>query len=97
VSRQWVALARAWLVAPDVLVLDEATSSLTTAAEERVLDALRALGRTAVVVTHRIEVAARADRVVVVEGGAIAEQGPHAEVLVRSERYRQLWAHGITV
>jgi ATP-binding cassette, subfamily B, bacterial len=97
VSRQWVALARAWLVAPDVLVLDEATSTLTGRAEQDVLDALRALGRTAVVVTHRIEVAARADRVVVIEGGGIIEQGHHDEVMVRSERYRQLWAHGVTV
>jgi ATP-binding cassette, subfamily B, bacterial len=97
VSRQWLALARAWLVAPDVLVLDEATSTLTGPAEQDVLDALRALDRTAVVVTHRIEVAARADRVVVIEGGGIIEQGPHAEVMERSERYRQLWAHGVTV
>jgi ATP-binding cassette subfamily B protein len=97
VSRQWVALARAWLVAPDVLVLDEATSTLTSAAEQQVLDGLRRLGRTAVIVTHRIEVAARADRVLVVEGGAVVEQGPHAEVLARSGRYRDLWAFGVTV
>ena len=97
VSRQWVALARAWLVAPDVLVLDEATSNLTGPAKQDVLDALRTLGRTAVIVTHRIDVAARADRVVVIEGGGIVEQGPHDEVMTRSERYRQLWAHGVTV
>lgn len=97
VSRQWIALARAWLVSPDVLVLDEATSALSSEAEQRVLDALRQLGRTAVVVTHRIEVAARADRVVVVEGGAITDAGPHTDLLAASERYQRLWAHGVTV
>jgi ATP-binding cassette subfamily B protein len=96
-SRQWVALARAWLVAPDVLVLDEATSALTGEAEQQVIDALRRFGRTAVVVTHRIEVAARADRVLVIDGGAVIDHGPHDDVLARSARYRELWAHGITV
>jgi ATP-binding cassette subfamily B protein len=94
VVRQWVALARAWLVEPDVLVLDEATSTLQAEAEQRVVDALRRLDRTAVVVTHRLPVAARADRVLVVEAGKIVEQGSHADLLKAGGRYAELWAHG---
>ena len=94
VQRQLVALARAWLVEPDVLVLDEATSNLSPALEAEVLDAVTSLGRTTIVITHRLSVAARADRVVVIEGGRIVEVGEHARLLEAGGRYSHLWVHG---
>ncbi len=96
-QRQLIALARAVLVAPDVLILDEATSSLDTALEESVLDATRALGRTSVFITHRLSVAERADRVIVVDGGRIQEQGGHDELLAAGGAYASLWSLGADV
>jgi len=94
VQRQLVALARAWLVGPDVLVLDEATSNLSPAREAEVLDAVTSLGRTTIVMTHRLSVAARADRVVVIEGGRVVEVGEHDHLLEAGGRYSHLWVHG---
>ena len=88
-QRQLVALARAELVGPDLLLFDEATAALDPATEAAVLAAGdRVTGRpgrrrTAFVVAHRLATAARADRVVVLHGGRIAEQGPPAELLAR--------------
>ena len=93
-ARQWIALARMWLVEPDVLVLDEATSGLPADDEQRVMDALRQTGRTSVVVTHRLEVARRADRIAVVNNGVISEHGTHAELLAAGGLYTAMCAHG---
>jgi ATP-binding cassette subfamily B protein len=93
-QRQVIALARAVLTNPDVLILDEATSSLDAATEEAVLGAVRRMGRTTIFITHRLPVARTADRVAVVDGGAIVEQGTHDELTALGRAYATLWAVG---
>jgi ATP-binding cassette subfamily B protein len=92
-QRRRVALARAILRDASVLLLDEPTSGLDAAAEQAVLDALdrAAEGRTVLAVSHRLGLAARADRVVVLDGGRVAEQGPPAELLAAGGAYARLW------
>ncbi len=90
-QRQLVALARMWLVEPDILVLDEATASLGAELEEAVLDAVTGLGRTTLLVTHRLAVAERADEVVVMDDGRIVERGGHRELLAAGGHYTTLW------
>jgi ATP-binding cassette subfamily B protein len=93
-QRQLVALARAELVQPDILLLDEATAALDLAGEAVVARATAQLTRrrTTLVVAHRLTTAARADRVVVLDGGRIVEDGPHAELLAAGGAYAELWA-----
>lgn len=93
-ERQLLALARAFLARPRVLILDEATSNLDPRSEavvERALDAVRE-GRTAVVVAHRLATAMRADRIAVVDDGGIAELGTHDELVALGGRYAALFA-----
>lgn len=93
-QRQLIALARAELVDPDLLLLDEATATLDPATERKVLEASNAVARTrtAVVVAHRLATAARADLIVVVDGGRIVEVGRHSELRKRDGFYATLWA-----
>ncbi|WP_280405531.1 ABC transporter ATP-binding protein [Nocardia brasiliensis] len=93
-QRQLIALARAELVRPDLLLLDEATATLDPDTEAAVLAASRSLtrGRTTVLVAHRLGTAARADRIAVVEHGRIAEIGTHAELLTAAGPYSRLWS-----
>src|ERR1035441_3563083 len=93
-QRQLIALARAYLVDPAILLLDEATAALDLAAEAAVNRATEQLARqrTTMVVAHRLTTAARADRIVVMESGRIAEIGTHAELLERGGAYAILWA-----
>ncbi|OZC98767.1 ABC transporter ATP-binding protein [Rhodococcus sp. 06-235-1A] len=92
-QRQLIALARAELVDPDLLLLDEATATLDPATERTVLAASSAVARTrtAVVVAHRLATAARADLIVVVDGGRIVETGRHSELRTQGGFYAQLW------
>ena len=92
-QRQLIALARAELVDPVVLLLDEATSNLDLATEARVARAMHQVshGRTTVVIAHRLQTAAAADRIVVLEAGRVVETGPHAELLARGGRYAAMW------
>ncbi|MEU2507006.1 ABC transporter ATP-binding protein [Streptomyces sp. NPDC007863] len=93
-ERQLVTLARAFLSEPVILVLDEATSSVDTRTElhvQRAMSALRA-GRTSFVVAHRLSTIRDADTIVVMDGGGIAEQGSHEELLARGGAYARLHA-----
>jgi ATP-binding cassette, subfamily B, bacterial len=92
-ERQLMALARAFLAEPRVLVLDEATSNLdlqTEALVERALDALLE-GRTAVLIAHRLSTAMRADRIAVLHGGRLAELGSHDELIGFGGRYARMY------
>ena len=92
-EKQLVSIARAFLADPPVLILDEATSSLDPATEEQVEESLRKLlkGRTSVVIAHRLSTAEHADRVLVVDDGAIVEDGNHRELLARGGYYTALY------
>lgn len=92
-ERQLVALARAFLAHPRVLVLDEATSNLDLQSESKIEAALDALlqGRTAVLVAHRLSTAMKADRIVVVRGGRIAEVGSHDELVAAGGAYAAMY------
>ncbi|WP_405581803.1 ABC transporter ATP-binding protein [Streptomyces sp. NBC_01190] len=92
-QRQLIALARAELVDPAVLLLDEATAALDLATEGLVNQAADRLAtrRTTLVVAHRLSTAARADRVVVLDHGQVIEDGTHESLLARDGRYAELW------
>jgi ABC-type transport system involved in cytochrome bd biosynthesis fused ATPase/permease subunit len=91
-QRQRLAIARAFLRDAPLLVLDEATSQLDEATETAVADALARLmvGRTVLLVAHRLRLAQRADRIVVLDAGRIVEQGPPVELLAATGPYRRL-------
>jgi ATP-binding cassette, subfamily B, bacterial len=92
-ERQLLALARAFLAHPRVLVLDEATSNLDLLSESKIESALDVLlqGRTAILIAHRLTTAMKADRIVVVDDGRIMETGSHDELVARGGRYAEMY------
>ena len=93
-ERQRLAIARALYRDPEILILDEATASLDRASVQRVRGMMkeqRARGRTVIVIAHDLDLVADADHIVVMQGGAVAEEGTHADLVGRRGAYRALW------
>lgn len=94
-QQQRIAIARAILADPRILILDEATSALDSQTEKLIQRAIANLlaGRTAVVIAHRLSTIMRLDHIVVMDGGSIIERGTHRELLRSEGMYANLWAH----
>ena len=90
-QRQLIALARAWLARPDLLVLDEATSLLDAGVEDQIIAAVHELGCTTLMITHRENVASLADNIVVLKEGRVVDEGPEEVVARPGGPYDQLW------
>ena len=92
-QRQLIALARAEMLQPQIMLLDEATATLDPATEASFLEASDRVtkGRTSIVVAHRLATAEHADRILVVDDGAIIEDGTHGELLQHGGHYAQMW------
>lgn len=92
-QRQRLAIARALITDPRILILDEATSALDAESENIIQSNMRAMaaGRTVLIIAHRLSALRLATRIVTVEGGAIVEEGSHQSLLAANGRYAQLW------
>jgi ATP-binding cassette subfamily B protein len=94
-EKQRVAIARTLVKDPPILILDEATSALDSRTEADIQATLEAIehGRTTIVIAHRLSTVVHADRIIVLEAGRVAEQGTHAELLLRKDGlYAEMWA-----
>ncbi|KAF4453963.1 hypothetical protein F53441_3488 [Fusarium austroafricanum] len=96
---QRIAIARAMLKKPDIVLLDEATSAVDTDTEQQIQISFKRLcqGRTTFIVAHRLSTIMNADRIIVVENGEILEQGNHDELIVAGGRYADLWSKQVFV
>lgn len=94
-QRQRIAIARAILANPRILILDEATSNLDNESESMIQDSLSELmkGRTTIVIAHRLSTIRKADQILVIENGNIAEQGKHDELIAAEGRYYKLFTY----
>jgi ATP-binding cassette subfamily B protein len=93
-QKQRIAIARALYKNPEVLLMDEATSSLDTNAEKivkTVIDNFKSQGKTVIVIAHRLSTIANADTIIVMENGTIVEQGNHQELIIKNGKYFDLW------
>ena len=95
-QRQRLAIARALVLDPRILILDDATASVDAATEAKIRLGLREAmrGRTTVIIAHRLSTIALADEIVVLEGGRIVARGVHDELVEASAVYREIWEHG---
>ena len=93
-QKQLLCIARVMLVNPPMLILDEATSSIDTRTELKVQAAFQNImeGRTSFIVAHRLSTVASLDRIVVLDGGKVAEDGPHAQLIEQGGEYANLWS-----
>lgn len=89
-QRQRIALARALLTDASILILDEATSSLDILTEKRIVDNLMNLDKTLIFIAHRLTIAERVEKVVVLDRGKIVEEGNHADLLAQNSFYTHL-------
>jgi ABC-type multidrug transport system fused ATPase/permease subunit len=96
-QRQRLAIARALVVDPRILILDDATASVDATTEARIRLGLREAmrGRTTVIIAHRLSTIALADEVVVLEHGAVAARGTHDQLIEASDVYREIYEHGL--
>ena len=92
-QRQLMAIARAVLADPRILILDEATSSVDTRTEKNIQDAMVALmkNRTSLIIAHRLSTIRDADKIVVMDQGRVVETGSHDELLARQGKYYELY------
>ena len=92
-QRQLVSLARAILAEPEILVMDEATSSVDIYTEHAIQKGMKALlaGRTSIVIAHRLSTIVNADRIIVIENGKIVEVGKHADLMQQKGKYYSLY------
>ncbi len=93
-QRQRIAIARAFLTDPRILILDDSTSAIDSATEDQIQRAMRRIAqqRTTFLITHRLSQIRWADRILVMRGGEVADQGTHEELLARSADYRRIFA-----
>ena len=93
-QKQRIAIARALYRQPDILILDEATSALDSGSEEFVqqtMHRLRAQGKTIIVIAHRLSTIMDADKIAVLDGGKLVQEGTHEQLLGQPGNYRELW------
>ena len=92
-QRQLLAIARAFVADPKILILDESTSNVDTRTEKAIQDAMHSImqGRTSIVIAHRLSTIRDSDLIVVMERGEIAESGSHEELLAKKGRYYELY------
>src|SRR5690625_1458092 len=92
-QKQLLAIARAFLAEPKILILDEATSNIDTITELKIQEALKTLmeGRTSFVIAHRLNTVQEADQIIMLENGRVIEHGTHEELIERKQHYYQLY------
>ena len=96
-QRQRLAIARALLTDPRILILDDATSAIDSATEDRIQSAIDRIqeGRTTLLITHRLSQIRRADKILVLAGGRVLDQGTHSELLLRCDLYKRIFSRNI--